>query len=147
MAAKDEQAGLPGISLSDSHLTGPADKPWNWRLSVFLRGLAVLQFAKGICYWTALLVAGGSPDPMAGVSTAWLITCAFFAVADPVAAVGLWLGAAWGVAIWLLAAIGQIAAVSAGAESTGSAVMLTAFAMAAMLVYVVLSTKARSETV
>jgi hypothetical protein len=145
MASENETAGLPGISLADARMTDPAGKPWNWRLFVFLRGLAVLQFAKGLAYWAALLLSGGSPDPMAGVSTAWLVACAFFAVADPVAAVGLWLGAAWGVAIWLLAAIGQIAAVALDGSSSVAAIALTVAAFAAMGVYVVLSVKARLE--
>jgi hypothetical protein len=41
-------------------------------------------------------------------SSAWQIATVFFAVIDLVAAVGLWLGAPWGVIIWLASSVTMI---------------------------------------
>ena len=68
----------------------------------------------------------------------------FFAVADPVAGVGLWVGAAWGVAIWLIAAVGQLAVVALGVEGLGGWPAAAAV-LAAMVAYVALSVMARRE--
>lgn len=145
MATNDDRGGLPGISLRDTTLSSDRDhRPWSRRLMVFIRVMAAFELLKGLVYWGALIGAGGSPDPLGGVSPAWLANCVFFSVADPVAAVGLWLGAGWGVALWLLTTIGQIAFASV-APGVGRWVVISV-TVAAMGVYVVLSTRARRET-
>ncbi|HEY0290945.1 MAG TPA: DUF6163 family protein [Hansschlegelia sp.] len=146
MAAEQDKAGLPGISLIDTVLSGDrVARPWSYRLVLMVRGLAVFELLKGLAYWAALIGAGGSPDPLSGMTTPWLVACLFFAVADPVAAVGLWLGAAWGVAIWLLAAIGQIVVASVEPAASGGRWFMTAFTLLAMAAYIFLSMNARRE--
>jgi hypothetical protein len=83
---------------------------WTARLVLFLRGMAVLSLIKGLYHWG--LVCGFGDGPDATFETAplpWQAATVFFAVIDLVAAVGLWLTAAWGAVVWLTAAISMVA--------------------------------------
>jgi hypothetical protein len=83
---------------------------WTARLVLFLRGMAVLSLMKGLYHWSILCGIGDGPD--ATFETAplpWQAATVFFAVIDLVAAVGLWLTAAWGAVVWLTAAISMVA--------------------------------------
>lgn len=145
---EDDRGGLPGISLADSHLAADSEtRPWRFRLGLFLRALAFVELLKGLAYWGALIAAGGTPDPFGGAPAAWFAGCAFFAVVDPVAAVGLWLGAGWGVVIWLIATIGQLVLVSMEPAASASRWFVTATLMGLMALYLFLSMKARGEDV
>jgi hypothetical protein len=144
-AADDDRFGPPPLTLGEARLfKDRADRPWSWRLAVLLRALAAVELVKGLVFWTMLITAGGTAEPLSNKTTGWLVSTIFLAVADPVAAVGLWLGAPWGVAIWLIAAVAQFAAVWAGGpKALGLAVIVVM--LAAMAAYVVLSAKARAE--
>lgn len=83
---------------------------WTTRLVLFLRVMAVLSVMKGLYHWSILCGIGDGPD--ATFETAplpWQTATVFFAVIDLVAAVGLWLTAAWGAVVWLTAAISMVA--------------------------------------
>lgn len=74
-------------------------------LVVFMRILAVLWIAQGLWQWGALLL---SPEPVLDNGHATQgAAVVVFAVLDPIAAVGLWLAAPWGGALWLLSALAQ----------------------------------------
>ena len=65
---------------------------------------------KGLYHWSIVCGIGDGPD--ATFETApmpWQAATVFFAVIDLVAAVGLWLTAAWGAVVWLTAAISMVA--------------------------------------
>src|SRR5690348_40381 len=84
--------------------------PWTRRLVLFLRIMAGVSMAKGLYHWSLVLGVGdgaGSTFEQAGM--AWQAATIFFAVIDLVAAVGLWLAAAWGGVVWLTAAISMAA--------------------------------------
>jgi hypothetical protein len=88
----------------------PAEARWTNVLVVFLRFMAGLSLLKGLYHWS--LVCGivmGPLGPFERHSIAWQATTVFFAVIDLVAAVGLWLVAAWGAVVWLTAAISMAA--------------------------------------
>jgi len=75
---------------------------WTWRLVVFLRVMSGVSLLKGLYHWSR--VCGIAVDPSDAFeyhSIAWQSATIFFAVIDLVAAVGLWLAAAWGAVIWL----------------------------------------------
>src|SRR4051794_41647329 len=72
--------------------------------------MAVLSMAKGLYHWAVVSGVTGPPDGFEYQPTPWQTATIFFAVIDLVAAVGLWLAAAWGGVVWLTAAI-SIAAV------------------------------------
>ncbi len=83
---------------------------WTARLVLFLRVMAALSLMKGLYHWAIVCGIGDGPD--ATFETAplpWQSATVFFAVIDLVAAVGLWLTAAWGAVVWLTAAISMIA--------------------------------------
>jgi hypothetical protein len=145
MAADDDLAGPPPLSMRDSTFRGDRSaRPWNFRLGLFLRALAVVELAKGLFYWALLIGAGGAAEPLPHAKAEWLVATVFFAVADPVAAVGLWVGTAWGVAIWLIAAAAQLVVI--GIAGPAAAGWLTiASLIGAMTAYVALSAKARRE--
>jgi len=65
---------------------------------------------KGLYHWTQVCGIGlGPAQPFENQSIAWQTATVFFAVIDLVAAVGLWLAAAWGAVIWLTAIASMLA--------------------------------------
>lgn len=134
---------LAPIALRDNRLRGDRyARPWTWRLTLLLRALAVLELAKGLYHWALLLGLGPTPFPDGPLVQR--IGAVFFAVADPVAAVGLWLAAAWGVVIWLCAASAQLM-FSALVPSGALNLLVTPVWALAMAVYLALSLKAKRE--
>ena len=83
---------------------------WTGRLVWFLRGMAAVWLLKGLYHWAVVVGLGdGSSSVFETSSTAWQAATIFFAVIDLVAAVGLWLAAAWGAVVWLTSAISMAA--------------------------------------
>lgn len=92
-----------------------ADEPeireprWTSRLVIFLRVMAVLSMAKGLYHWAVVSGIAGPTDGFEYQPTPWQTATVFFAVIDLVAAVGLWLAAAWGAVVWLTACVSMAA--------------------------------------
>ena len=92
-----------------------ADEPevhearWTGRLVIFLRVMAVLSMAKGLYHWSIVAGVTGPPDGFEYQPTPWQTATVFFAVIDLVAAVGLWLAAAWGAVVWHTACVSMAA--------------------------------------
>ncbi len=83
---------------------------WTRRLVLFLRVMAGLSMIKGLYHWSRVCGIGvEAPDYFEAHSIAWQVATVFFAVIDLVAAVGLWLAAAWGAVIWLTAVASMLA--------------------------------------
>src|SRR5262249_44007157 len=83
---------------------------WTQRLVLFLRAMAVVSMIKGLYHWAQVCGIGfGEVVPFETRSIAWQTATVFFAVIDLVAAVGLWLAAAWGAVIWLTAVASMLA--------------------------------------
>jgi hypothetical protein len=75
---------------------------WTRRLVLFLRAMATISLIKGLYHWAQVIgISFGEALPFENHSIAWQTATVFFAVIDLVAAVGLWLAAAWGAVIWL----------------------------------------------
>src|SRR5436305_6045938 len=84
--------------------------PWTRRLVLFLRIMAGLSMLKGLYHWSLVLGIGdGTGSSFESASMPWQAATIFFAVIDLVAAVGLWLAAAWGGVVWLTASISMAA--------------------------------------
>ena len=77
---------------------------WGMLLVVFMRAMAVIWTIFGLAHWKSIL-SGAVPFETLPNQAAAAI--AFFAVADLMAAVGLWLAAPWGGALWLATAAGE----------------------------------------
>jgi hypothetical protein len=85
---------------------------WTTRLIWFLRAIATAAMLKGLYHWSVIVGVGDGPGSSSTFETspiAWQAATMFFAVIDLVAAVGLWLAAAWGGVVWLTAAISMAA--------------------------------------
>ena len=79
-----------------------AQAPWTRRLVLFLRVMAAVSMLKGLFHWAHVCgIFVGPGEAFEAHSIAWQTATIFFAVIDLVAAVGLWLAAAWGAVIWL----------------------------------------------
>lgn len=79
---------------------------WAEYLVLFLRIMAGVSLVKGLYHWAQVCGIGAPAD--AGFEShtiAWQTATVFFAVIDLVAAVGLWLAAAWGAVVWLTAVV------------------------------------------
>ena len=89
---------------------GRRQTAWTRRLVLFLRIMAAISMAKGIYHWSLVLGIGdGGGSTFEQASMPWQAATVFFAVIDLVAAVGLWLAAAWGGVVWLTASISMAA--------------------------------------
>ena len=86
------------------------DGRWTARLVLFLRVMAGLSMLKGLYHWAVVCGIGEGPDTSFTLhGMPWQTATVFFAVIDLVAAVGLWLAAAWGAVIWLTAVASMLA--------------------------------------
>ncbi len=83
---------------------------WTRRLVLFLRVMAGVSMLKGLYHWSWVCGIGVGQNQLFELhSVAWQTATVFFAVIDLVAAVGLWLAAAWGAVIWLMAVASMLA--------------------------------------
>jgi Family of unknown function (DUF6163) len=97
----------PGAAIRlDAPGKTAAQTSWGSILVLFMRLLACLWIFQGLAEW-ALVLLPSRPvfDALPDATSAAII---FFAVADLVAAVGLWLATPWGGALWLFVASSQI---------------------------------------
>jgi hypothetical protein len=83
---------------------------WTEYLILFLRIMAGVSLIKGLYHWSQVLGIGTGADGGFETRTiAWQTSTVFFAVLDLVAAVGLWLAAAWGAVVWLTSVVSMAA--------------------------------------
>jgi hypothetical protein len=105
--ADDRAQGLEPVHEQD---TAPEIGLWTRRLVLFLRIMAGVSMLKGLYHWSRVCGIGDGPgDSFVLHSVAWQTATVFFAVIDLVAAVGLWLAAAWGAVIWLTSIASMLA--------------------------------------
>lgn len=128
--------GLGGEETSDQ---------WTRRLVLFLRVMAGLSMIKGLFHWSRVIGIGVGDDLFETHSIAWQTATVFFAVIDLVAAVGLWLAAAWGAVIWLMS-IASMLAVEIFFPQVFGGGLLTVFLEAGLLgLYLWLALKSAQE--
>ncbi len=85
---------------------GTSQGTWTEYLVLFLRIMAAVSLAKGLYHWSQVCGIGAPPDHAFEThSLPWQSVTVFFAVIDLVAAVGLWLAAAWGAVVWLTSVV------------------------------------------
>src|SRR5262249_47868087 len=83
-----------------------ASGSWAEYLVLFLRIMAGVSLVKGLYHWAQVCGIGAAADGgFESHTVAWQTATVFFAVIDLVAAVGLWLAAAWGAVVWLTAVV------------------------------------------
>jgi hypothetical protein len=87
----------------------PSQGRWTFRLVMFLRAMAGLSMLKGLYHWAVVCGMTGLDGGFEAQPLPWQTATVFFAVIDLVAAVGLWLAAAWGAVVWLTACVSMAA--------------------------------------
>jgi hypothetical protein len=101
------QPTRPSDLLEPVHVGKATDAAGSWAeyLVLFLRIMAAVSLVKGLYHWAAVCGIGAGADGFETHTVAWQTATVFFAVIDLVAAVGLWLAAAWGAVIWLTSVV------------------------------------------
>jgi hypothetical protein len=143
-----ERAPMPAIRMIGATITdAPTALRWTLMLVWFMRTMAVVWIAKGLFAWTIVLGVNHSVAELLELPVVMQALVGFFAVADLMAAVGLWLAAPWGGVLWLICAATEVmsATLGAGASMTGAlGVILDGVLIA---VYFVLNWLAANESV
>jgi hypothetical protein len=107
-AIRQDQPRGEAIRLAAETRKGGFSGPMRFGLMLvlFMRVVAALWIFQGLLQWNEILspVQGGFEAVSAPVQLAVI----FFAVFNPVAAVGLWLASPWGGVLWLFAVAAQI---------------------------------------
>lgn len=116
----------------------PVRSRWRTAHDVFLRIVSVVYLVWTLWEWAALigLVPPLVDDHRTNLPRQGAIL--FFAALDPVAAVGLWLGSAWGTATWLVVTFARIIIHTGYAGIFGWTGPLTLLQAASVVVYLVL---------
>jgi len=135
--------------MSDSAIEAPKSQrmtPWMRRLILFLRIMAGIAMLKGIYHWSLVLGVGdGTGSTFESAGMAWQAATIFFAVIDLVAAVGLWLAAAWGGVVWLTSAISMAAIELFFPQVYGGRILIALFEFIAIFAYIALALLAGRE--
>ena len=119
---------------------------WTRRLVLFLRVMAGLSMAKGLYHWARVCGIGVAADNVFEYhSIAWQVATVFFAVIDLVAAVGLWLAAAWGAVIWLMAIASMLAVEIFFPQVFGASLVTGLLEGGLLALYLLLALKAAQE--
>jgi len=118
---------------------------WTDRLALFLRLMAGLSMLKGLYHWARLCGIGTGDDLFEYHSIAWQTATVFFAVIDLVAAVGLWLVAAWGAVIWLMSVASMLAVNIFFPQIFGTNFATALFEIGLLGLYLFLAIKAAQE--
>jgi Family of unknown function (DUF6163) len=98
----------PSDLLEPVHIDKVANARGTWAdyLVLFLRIMAAVSLVTGLYHWAQVCGIGVPADgDFEAHTVAWQTATVFFAVIDLVAAVGLWLAAAWGAVVWLTAVV------------------------------------------
>jgi hypothetical protein len=119
---------------------------WTARLVLFLRMMAGLSLLKGLYHWALVCGVGAGPESgFEAHSMAWQTATVFFAVIDLVAAVGLWLTAAWGAVVWLTAVISMVAVQLLFPQVYGGGMLIVLLEAGLLAVYLWLALQAARE--
>jgi len=131
----------------DEATIGDPQARWTNRLILYIRLMASVSMLKGLYHWALVCGIGGlgAESIFEVAPLAWKAATIFFAVIDLVAAVGLWLAAAWGGVVWLTAAISMAAVEVFFPQIFGGQAWVVAAESAAVAVYLVLALLAGRE--
>jgi hypothetical protein len=142
-AHDDDARGLEPVHTDDdAHVASL----WTLRLIYFLRVMAAISLLKGLYHWSrivGIMVPTGEGFELHSV--AWQVSTVFFAVIDLVAAVGLWLAAAWGAVIWLTSVVSMIALDIFFPQVFQGGALFDLMEFAALIIYLWFALKAAQE--
>jgi hypothetical protein len=142
-SAPDDLQSLEPVH-APSHEAGVSR--WTRRLVLFLRLMAGVSMIKGLYHWSWVVGIGVPTDDMfENHSIAWQSATVFFAVIDLVAAVGLWLAAAWGAVIWLTSIASMLAVQMFFPQVFGGSLLTVLVEFALLVLYLWLALKSARE--
>ena len=119
---------------------------WTERLVLYLRVMAGLSLLKGLWHWAAVTgIVVGAEGGFEDRPMSWQAATVFFAVIDLVAAVGLWLAAAWGAVVWLTAVVSMMAVEFLFPQVYGGHPVVVAIQLAFLFAYFGLTLMAARE--
>ena len=122
------------------------EEQWTVWFMRFLRVMAVVSLVKGLYHWALIVGVGQGPFSAFEVnSTAWQAASMYFAVIDLVAAVGLWLAAAWGGVVWLTATISMAAIELFFPQVYGGRILVIIVELVMLIAYFALAIAAARE--
>ncbi len=76
---------------------------------LFMRLVAIyLVFQSIQCWMRVLGLADDAPNRFDTMTPEWQLLIAFLCVSQPVAALGMWAGHSWGIAVWVIPALVEI---------------------------------------
>ena len=100
----------PTDMLEPVRVERPSPGTWTEYLVLFLRIMAGIALVEGLYHWAQICgIGAGADGGFAAHTIAWQTSTVFFAVLDLIAAVGLWLAAAWGAVVWLTSVVSMAA--------------------------------------
>jgi hypothetical protein len=120
---------------------------WTTILVWFMRTMAVVWITKGLFAWTVVLGINHSVADFLELPPVMRGMIGFYAVADLMAAVGLWLAAPWGGVLWLIGAASEVMAAGLGAGASLTGILGVGLDIALIVVYFALSWLAANERV
>jgi Family of unknown function (DUF6163) len=125
---------------------GEPEGRWTARFMLFLRIMAGVSLLKGLYHWGLVIGVGHGPfSAFETSSPAWQAATIYFSVIDLVAAVGLWLAAAWGGVVWLTATISMAAIELLFPQVYGGRILVIFAELAMLATYFVLTVAAARE--
>jgi len=122
-----------------------AEGRWTARLVLFLRMMAVLSLIKGLYHWSVVCGIGAGENSFETLPLPLQTATVFFAVIDLVAAVGLWLAAAWGAVVWLTATVSMAAVEVLFPQVYGGRMLVVSIAGALLFAYLFLAIQSARE--
>ncbi len=119
---------------------------WTEYLVLFLRVMAGISLIKGLYHWAQVCGIGVAPDQGFETHTiAWQTATVFFAVLDLVAAVGLWLAAAWGAVVWLSSVVSMAVVEVFFPKVYGGSLLIVLLEMVLLFAYLFLAIMSARE--
>jgi hypothetical protein len=126
--------------------TAEVDGRWTERLVIFLRVMAAVSMLKGLYHWAVVCGIGEGTETSFGAgAVAFQTATVFFAVIDLMAAVGLWLAAAWGAVVWLTSVISMIAVELLFTQVFGGGILILPIELSMLGIYLWLASQAARE--
>lgn len=134
------------INALERSEAGEPEGRWTARFMLFLRVMAGVSLLKGLYHWALVIGVGHGPfSAFETSSTAWQAATIYFSVIDLVAAVGLWLAAAWGGVVWLTATISMAAIELGFPQVFGGRLWIAIPEFMTLIVYIFLALMAGRE--
>jgi uncharacterized membrane protein (DUF2068 family) len=119
---------------------------WTDHLVLFLRVMAGISLIKGLYHWAQVCGIDAPADAGFEAHTiAWQTATVFFAVLDLVAAVGLWLAAAWGAVVWLTSVVSMAVVEVFFPKVYGGSILIVLIEMGLLCAYLYLAIVAARE--